>query len=298
MQVDFYASEKHYKEHIYPIYEMMPEETRGIFTNCTKELSSPFVVVASFKDYRHTRPRKAIYLEHGAGQTYSKRHPWHAGGVGKEDVILFLCPSERVADINRKHYPSTPSYAIGCPKLDMMKPNGEKTGKIAVSFHWEGGLVPETRSSFPYFREGIRNIKERYELIGHSHPRIERVLKDFYESEKIPYEKDFENVIENADIYICDNSSTIFEFAAMGKPVVVLNAPWYRRNVEHGMRFWEYADIGIQVDRGEDLGEAIEETRKRDPQRKRREEIVKEVYFSTDGEATKRAIERILEVLN
>ena len=59
--------------------------------------------------------------------------------------------------------------------------------------------------------------------------------------------RDFDEVMERSTLYICDNSSTLYEFASTGRPVVVLNAPWFRRDIEHGLRFWEHADVGVSV---------------------------------------------------
>jgi hypothetical protein len=53
-------------------------------------------------------------------------------------------------------------------------------------------------------------------------------------------------VQRRAAVYVCDNSSSMYEFAATGRPVVVLDLPegrikgiGYRRNINHGLRFWD-----------------------------------------------------------
>ena len=78
-------------------------------------------------------------------------------------------------------------------------------------------------------------------------------MQRYYEHAGIPFVADFRDVLRRADLYACDNSSTLFEFASTGRPVVVLNTPAYRRNIHHGGRFWDWATVGLQVDHPRDL---------------------------------------------
>jgi UDP-N-acetylglucosamine:LPS N-acetylglucosamine transferase len=94
-------------------------------------------------------------------------------------------------------------------------------------------------------------------VLGHGHPRIMERLLPIYDALDIEPVYDFEEVLERADCYVCDNSSTMFEFASTGRPVVVLNPPWYRREVNHGLRFWEAAGVGVNCDRPQDLAGAV-----------------------------------------
>jgi hypothetical protein len=86
-------------------------------------------------------------------------------------------------------------------------------------------------------------------VIGHAHPG-DAVLGPWYRANRIELVPSLEDVIRRADLYVCDNSSSIFEFASTGRPVLVLNAPWYRPGRKLGLRFWDAAGVGIQVDRG------------------------------------------------
>ena len=99
-------------------------------------------------------------------------------------------------------------------------------------------------------------------MLGHWHPHEAReggALPErlaFYAEHGIEPVAQFEEVMERADVYICDNSSSLYEFAALGKPVVVVSPPWYRRQVHSGLRFWE-ALPGVEVRRPEALAETV-----------------------------------------
>jgi CDP-glycerol glycerophosphotransferase (TagB/SpsB family) len=161
--------------------------------------------------------------------------------------------------------------------------------------------VPEARSALPHYDAVLPALANdpRWHLLGHGHPRLwGRIARRWAELgvERVP---EFADVLDRADVFVCDNSSALYEFASTGRPVVVLNTPIYRRDVEHGLRFWSEADVGVQVDHACDLADAIALALTDPPSvARRRSEIVRAVCPLADGRATQRAVEAICAVLN
>lgn len=320
MTTDFYASSIQYLDHLAPIWLEIPEDHRGEFlaragspvadlakldygieTSPPSRGSTRSVVVASFGDLKTVSPRPAVLVEHGAGQTYDRTtpHPSGPGGPGREGVILFIVPNSRVADLNRASYPDTPNAVVGCPKLDRWVGHTPPPGDpvVAVSFRWNCPLGPESVGAFPHYQKHLHRLAREFPgALGHGHPNILPELAASYIRYGLEITGRFDTVLDEAHIYIVDNSSTMFEFAATGRPVVVLNAPWYRRHVDHGLRFWEYADIGVQVDDPANLNSAIYRALEDAPkQAERRRRIVAAVYADLNGQASTMAATAILE---
>src|SRR4029079_2253577 len=121
-------------------------------------------------------------------------------------------------------------------------------------------------------------VAERYTTIGTAHPRIARAAEKAYADTGIEGAS-AEEFLRRAEVLACDNTSLGWEFISLDRPVVWLNAPWYRRGVEHGMRFWEWADSGVQVDEPEQLNAAIALALADEPaQQERRREVAAQVY--------------------
>jgi hypothetical protein len=293
--LDFLASQPHYREHLRPI----ADEIGGRFvTRLEASYGKGLLVVASQRDLFVGR-RPAVFVEHGAGQTYSDSNPGYPGGEHRENVQLFICPSERVADLNRRRYPEARYAVVGCPKLDRwagLKPHGTE---IAIGFHWPCGIAPEAGTAFEHYSGALSGLVRHFgHILGHGHPRWGEGLTASYVAAGIKPVQTFEEVLERASVYITDNSSAGWEAMAVGIPVVWLNAPWYRRNVEHGLRFWEWADSGVQVDGPEELVAGVE-TALADPPaiHQRRAEAVAHVYGELDGKAAFRAGQAIEELM-
>lgn len=260
------------------------------------------VLVASFTDYKLTAGRPIIMLEHGAGQSYGNRHSSYAGGRGRERVRLHLAPNEQNATAHRARYPTTPVAVVGCPKLDAYHGRPPKPRSnppvVALSFHWDCQVAPEARSAWSHYAEVLPALAavDDIELIGHGHPGIIDELTPHYEAAGIEVVRSFAEVLERADVYAVDNSSTLYEFAgATGRPVVVLNAPWYRRDVDHGLRFWEAATIGPQADEPDEVLPAIRRALEDRPEDlEERAAALKVAYAHLDGRASERTTMAIL----
>lgn len=315
--IDALATRPHYLEHIAPIWEALDPEVRGTFTVSAhlQELADELgldtevlprnqrlpgddlLIIAGDRDYRIAAKRKVVWVEHGAGQTYSNTHPAHPGGKGRERTALFVCPSERVAELNRKSYPDIPAAAVGCPRLDPWhaEPLTPEPGLVAFTWHFASTVSPEAGSAFDIYKQSVAEYAKTHEVIGTCHPRIARKVVPFYEQAGIPY-VGWQEVFDRAALLVVDNSSVGWEFLSLDRPVVWLNSPRYRRNVEHGLRFWEFADSGVQVDSPEELAVGID-IGLSDPQSKRRAEVIPEVYAECDGKAALRAAEAITQTL-
>lgn len=305
--VNFLASEAHYVDHIAPVWAALNNDIRGTFITTTSEAheraqsygidsikgvaGASLTLVASYGDYRKTTG-PVVLMEHGVGHTYSNDHPSYAGSPGKDRVVLFLCPNQPTAAKNRETYPDKPVEVIGVPKLDNTPVRPPRGRTAAISFHWDARIAPESRTALPHYRRILPKLAQdkRFNLIGHAHPRKNwpARLEAAYKAYKIPYVADFQEVLKEADVYIVDVSSTAYEFAAAGRPVIHLNAPWYRRRVNHGIRYWNYLP-GPMVDRPEDLADTIANVLDNPAQYEHLRQSAAMVVTPYKGEATQRA---------
>jgi hypothetical protein len=259
--------------------------------------------------YRLRPQRTFILLEHGVGLTFN--HPAYAGGLGlRRRVALFLVPNEHTRRANAKVLPLAPQVVIGTPKLDEWGPVASRRGvgdartklarpTVCISFHWNGAHVaPEAGTAFGHYVNVLPELakQESFTLIGHGHPKFPE-LRGFFEALGVEFVEDFREVMERADVYVNDCSSTMYEFLVTGKPVVILNAPAFRRTVNLGIRFWEYSDVGPQVNQPSELLPAILMTLQ-DPAEHagQRRKAVEDLYPHV-GSASTRAAEAIQDFL-
>jgi len=267
----------------------------------------PPCLVASIGDTKVARRlgyRRFAFIEHGAGQSYlganGIAHPSYAGGRDREDTELFMVPNDYSAERWRKAYPRARVEVVGSPRLDDLpgrQLNPLESGPVvAISFHWDAHVTPESGSAVGHYLGGLADLARQFSLIGHAHPkgdwpaRMERL----YRRAGIEFVPEFDDVCRRADVYAVDNSSTLFEFAATGRPVVVLNAPWYRRNVSHGLRFWDAAGVGVQCDGPDELPARIHEALADVPARQAARTAALSLVYAVRHGAAERASRAVL----
>lgn len=258
--------------------------------------------VASHNDAHLVRGRRCIYLEHGAGQTYAPGEFGYAGARGLDHVVLFLAPGEHVATKWRAAYPQALVESVGCAALDRHVQNpGHRTSlTVAFTFHWNCGVCPESRTAFDHYAKALPHVVDDLRargvrVIGHAHPRIVARLKPWWEGHGVDVVDEWDDVLDQVAVLVADNTSAMYEAAALDIPIVVLNAPWYRRDVEHGLRFWSHVP-GRMVD---DAGDIVDEVlRAPDDLTSRvlREAAVAYVYAATPSAAAG-AAHAIMEVV-
>jgi len=328
--IDALAYEPHFVDHLAPVWLALPARERGRFitdpslverarslgveadgraapkpvpANPVPSMDGDVALVASYGDIKKGRRMgygPFVFLEHGIGQSYggdphSAAHPSYSGGGDRADVILNLVPNEHAAARWRTTYPRTRTEVVGCPKLDTLPDREPGELVVAVSFHFPCNITVETRPAISRYLSALPALAERFTVVGHGHPRYYG-LERAYERLRIPYVATFADVCRQADVYVCDNSSTLYEFAATGRPVVVLNHPTYRRNVQHGLRFWEAADVGVQVDHPSGLIAAVERALEDPPEVRANREAALDIVYARRSGAAQRAALAILSI--
>lgn len=326
--IDAMAHEPQFLDHLAPVWQALHESQRGRFlvepSLLPKALSmgiepepvswpryppqpaprvdGPPMLVASYGDIKVGRRLgygPFAFIEHGAGQSYAGDHNRlrlsgsYSGGPDRDDVGLFMVPGPHPAERWQARYPKARVEIVGSPRLDALPARehpdvGYPT--VAISFHWPCHSAPEADTALGEYIEELPMLVPVFDVIGHAHPKADwpQRMRKVYDRAGIPFVADFDDVCRRADVYVCDNSSTLFEFAATGRPVVVLNSKHYRRDVNHGLRFWDAATVGVQVDKPEDLIDAIEYALSDPPeQQAAREAALSRVYgVRTNGAAS------------
>lgn len=320
MPVDMASSHPHYLRHLLPVWRALTAEARGDVYLAAPMIgmmpgAKPLreakrgdraVLVAGFDDLRRVSGR-AILMEHGAGQSYGgrpdeaiARNPAYAGGDGRHGVVAFLCPNEYAAERNRRACPDAVVEVIGSPRLAELQgiPAAAPGSRpvVAFAFHWPCTLAPEAGSGWPHWSSAVARLAARgeFEVIGHGHPRAWADLRPAYEAMGVEPVRDFEDVLRRAHVMAVDNSSVLFEWAALRGSTVVLDWPECRPNVHHGLRWWDAADVGPRIIEPLGLAAAVQAALSVTPW-PGAEERLERVFPSIEDPAA-RAVEVILSV--
>lgn len=259
--------------------------------------------MAGWRDALTISPDPVVYVEHGAGQTYRglERHPNYSGGDhARAHVAGYVAPSAHVA----ARWTNAPAVAVGSPRLDRWLPDPPEAEPrtLALTWHWYCHLAPETRPAFKHYERTIgaqirRWRADGWTVLAHGHPRAQSWLQRFWADVGCTMTRDNAEVLERASLLIADNTSLMYEAAALGRRVLALNCPTYRRDVDHGMRFWSHVP-GRQIDGPVELaGIDLENYVDDDPSRAERERAVAHVYAYTDGRSSARAAQFVTTLM-
>lgn len=319
MKVNFLASQIHFLDHLAPLFCglmgapfcndgvicLHPDirahaATLGIPRSRVRGLNQipagERMVVASIGDVKTIKPhvQGLALLEHGCGMSFSTKQSNHPGGGGARDAVdLFLMPNHWAADRDRAAHPDKRVEIVGAPKLDWVRDypfHRNASPVIAWATHWDCHTCEETRSALSEYRSAIPQIAKEWKLIGHCHPRSEAAQWAIWQSYGVERVRILVDVMKRADLLIGDAGSAPYEFAATGKPVVLINRKRYRRTVQHGLRWW--SDVpGIQVNRPEELFDAVQLALSDPPEVRAERERVVSVVYPNLGEALPRALE-------
>ena len=245
-----------------PIYDRLPDDMKGDVRELKYPVDPParhrIAMVAGWQDVQTLRPRhRMIYIEHGAGQVYtgdekSAMQPGYSasGGYRHGGVELFISPSPLVAS----RWKTAPAHAVGCPKLDKYVGSVAAVERsVCFAWHWDSEVSPEARTALPHYASSLAAIVDHFEeagvtVFGHAHPRWEGKIDQVLANAGMEVLRTEREVFANAAALIVDNSSIGMEFLAIGRPVVWMNCPSYRRQIQHGGRFWEWTNGVPTVD--------------------------------------------------
>lgn len=261
MRVHAICTLPQYRRHVEAVWKHLSPDVQGEMR--TEQGASTrgwptedLVLIGGFYDMDRCPQNRMIYVEHGAGQSYdgdakTKAHPAYHGSQHPDEVIGYICPNKRVADSWGK-----PAFVAGCPAIDGHDPEAAHHWKYqltaAITFHWNAmRMASEAWSAKQHYIDGLHNMvahlrSEGFDVIGTWHPR-DPFGRQAWINIGVEHTPDPDEVLDRADLLVADNTSLQYEAAKLGIPNIVLNAPWYRKDVHHGLRFWDLVP-GRQVD--------------------------------------------------
>lgn len=262
VRVDLISSYPHYLSHLQPIWDALPDEIKGDIRTGPEAGHTPkrnhVCLVGSWRDMNPLRGlTKFIYVEHGAGQSYlggdgkSAHWPDYSGpGIIRHmDVLGYICPNERVA----RNWGVAHTSVVGCARLDqwLPKPPAPTPKTVMFSFHWPCKVAPESDTAYFHYAAHLSHVVANFKDQGWDsfyqvHPKWEGQIDGQLEAAGMTRLCGDEALLV-PEVMICDNSSIAYEAAALGRVGLTLNCPGYRRDVHHGLRFWD-SPPGLMVD--------------------------------------------------
>lgn len=253
-----FTSTRQYAEHLEPIWKGFTHHERDEWIKVEavpSELPSLPIkrhatwITSSAIDYRQVLVTQfentgKIYMEHGVGlQAHRDRTI-----TEMKQARAILVPNAFTRNgLTKRGLRHVPIHVIGTPKMDKLsvipKPENDV---IAVSFHWSGQLGV----TWLRYADELKRLSEKYKILGHGHPRIWSMMKKRWESIGVEPVEHFEDVVRRASVYCCDHSSTLYEWAALDRPVVILHRDNSQQQIQStGLLYQHYPNIGRFVKR-------------------------------------------------
>ncbi|HND47902.1 MAG TPA: hypothetical protein PLL95_05035 [Anaerolineales bacterium] len=330
MRIDFLARQPYFVDHLLPIYLALPSHLQGDFYAMGATVRNRLVgkvpaqnirdyvddgecghmpiVTAAYGDAVRASTadpiRRVILIEHGVGLTFGKAA--YADGAGQRNRFA-LIPVQNQFVFNKVHpeVKHIPHPIVGVPKLDKWKGYKKVAPKdkplIVFAFHHgdKHSRPAEVGSAWEHYYEHLPILAKSHNIAVHHHPSsggTRQVFTDLIRQHGIREILEFDEVMSSADVLINDCGSASYEFTVTGKPVILLNAPWFDPKREWGIRFWSYADTGIQVNNPGELHGAILDTLALDPRRLQRERAVRDL-FPHFGNSVNKIVQEITDFL-
>lgn len=244
MTTYFVASQDNYKDHLYPLFERMPGK-RTIAKSIEGWSTTPgdTIVTAAQRDFIATKDMDGthVYMEHGVGLQTHKQSTILT--LNKYQPMVLVPNWYTVNDLRKNHFTGD-IYVVGTPKMEKLRKVQAGTDTLAFSFHWTGKGKNWTR-----FKEPIQQLADMYPVIGHGHPKDWDRLATYWESIGIEAVKDFEDVVDRAYLLVCDHSSIIYEWAALDRPVILLDNSRLAENKSRftSLRYTDYSEVGPEA---------------------------------------------------
>lgn len=318
-----YASHPHYVNYIKPIWDRLPNKLKGEFhvhPRCdglydlptARQFTNPQppLIVAGATDAK--RADRYIFIEHGAGQTYEAGHGNYANHP-KPGCLAAIVPGPYCARIMQQANPNLPVIQAGAYTLrEVIKswligpqePEGivnimPMQPTILFTWHWRGAAVsPEADTGFGQFRESMLQIHPSMRVKGHAHPRILGEAAEWYRQHGIPTVETSAQALQNMSLLVADNTTMIYEAAALDLPVIVMNPSMYRKGTHHGLRFWDMIP-GPQANSPDEIPELVaNELMYPDNWAAERKQITDQVYGRNPFNQLDTAVEQLVEIVS
>lgn len=280
--------------------------------NIASSLKLGFPTLVIYSDFPpNSHPWLSTYninIFHGLAE---KNHTYNSRDNKKYD--LHLVPGEYAKNkllkigVNKEKI-----KMVGLPKLDTLFDGSLKKEYLLKKYNIPKEKIiilyaPTTRdeyNSLPIYYDEIIKIPTKYHLVVKLHPGYNPKVStygkkwiDIFSNKENITIADFEDSIPYmfiADMLITDFGSMMFEYAVLNRPIVLLNRNNIFNDISgacdiNGIEY-KWRDIGLQVEKKEDLHSAIEDAFKNDDAFKiKREKYVKELFFKVDDKSSLRA---------